>query len=144
MPEKIAEFARLTQQPVPSAPGEFVRCALESLAYAYRRTLDALEGATARTFSRIHIVGGGSRNELLNQLTADVTRREVVAGPVEATALGNGLTQALARGDLRDLADLRRAVRQGSRDLLTYQPRGQDVPEELGERVWEFAESVGR
>jgi rhamnulokinase len=122
MPEKIARYARETGQPVPDSPGAFVRSALESLAIAYRSTLDRLEKTTGRTFRKIHIVGGGGQNELLNQLTADYTGRTVIVGPYEATAIGNGLVQAMALGHLNDLSDMRRVIREGIHELKVYQP----------------------
>ena len=84
---------------------------------------------TGRRVERIHIVGGGSRNELLNQLAADATGRAVLAGPAEATAVGNILTQAMAVGELGSLADIREVVR-NSFSLRTYEPRDTDAWEE--------------
>lgn len=107
MPAKIAEHARRTGQPEPRSPGEYVRCCLDSLALAYRDVLERLESVLERRFDVVHVVGGGSRNALLNRLTAEATGRRVVAGPAEATALGNALVQAMADGVVRDLADAR-------------------------------------
>ena len=114
MPEKIAAYCRATGQPVPETPGEFTRCVLESLALLYASTLESLEKLTGRPVAKLHIVGGGSRNGLLNQCAADALNRPVFAGPAEATAIGNILLQALALGDLgkeAGLAELRRVVR---------------------------------
>jgi rhamnulokinase len=111
MPQKVQAYCRETGQPVPKTQGEIVRCALESLALAYRRTLEELEAVTGRKLKRLHIIGGGTKNQLLTQFAADATGREVIAGPVEATAIGNLLMQALALGKLKDLAHLRRVVR---------------------------------
>lgn len=111
MPRKIADFCRETGQRAPETPGEFVRCVSESLAMSYRQTLERAEELTGRRIARLHLVGGGSQNDLLNRLTADATGREVWAGPVEATALGNLGVQALALGHLDDLDALRRIVR---------------------------------
>ncbi len=122
MPDKIAAYCRETKQPVPQTPGEFVRCALESLALSYRRTLGELEDTTGRRLTKLHIVGGGTKNLLLNQLAADATGRLVLAGPIEATAAGNILIQAMALGHLADLAAIRRVVR-SSFPIITYQPR---------------------
>jgi rhamnulokinase len=110
MPEKIAAFCRETKQPVPATEGEIVRTVLESLALSYARTLRELEKLAGHPFRKLHIVGGGSRSRLLNQLAADATGLEVQSGPVEATAIGNMLIQALALGHLRSLGDLRRIV----------------------------------
>jgi rhamnulokinase len=122
MPNKIAAYCRETKQPVPQTPGEFVRCALESLALSYRRTLGELEDTTGRKLTKLHIVGGGTKNNLLNQFAANATGRTVFAGPGEATAAGNILIQAMALGHLKDLAAIRRVVRD-SFSISTYQPR---------------------
>ena len=108
MVEKIRQFARRTGQPPPETPGQVVRGCLEGLALAYRRTLRELEAVLGARFAVIHVVGGGSRNALLNQLTADATGRPVIAGPSEATALGNVLIQAMGDGRVRDRFELRR------------------------------------
>jgi rhamnulokinase len=122
MPQKIAEFCRRRNQPVPQQPGEVVRACLDSLALAYRRTLHGLEDLLGRKIGVIHIVGGGVQNELLTQMTADACARPVVAGPVEATAIGNILVQAMATGDVKSLADAREIVR-NSFDVKRYEPR---------------------
>lgn len=111
MPEKIAKYAAEHGLPIPSTPGETVRLCLESLAAAYRNTLDKLEQALGRRFDRLHIVGGGAQNELLNQLAEQYCERPVITGPYEATALGNGLIQAIACGELESLQELRQLVR---------------------------------
>jgi rhamnulokinase len=123
MPGRISAACRESGQPVPETPGQFVRCALESLALAYRRSLDALEGITQQRLTRLHIVGGGTKNRLLSQMAADATGRQVIAGPVEATAAGNLLVQALALGHLKDLAELRAVVRR-SFPVETFKPAG--------------------
>ncbi len=110
MPEKIAAYCRETGQPVPSTPGEYIRAVLESLAVCYAQTLTKLESLTGQTYDTLHIVGGGTRNDLLNQLTADAVRRTVVTGPVEATAIGNILIQALALGHIESSSQLREIV----------------------------------
>jgi rhamnulokinase len=110
MPEKITAYCRETSQPVPSTPGQFVRTVLESLALCYADTLTKLENLTGQKIETLHIVGGGTRNDLLNQLTADAVKRKVVTGPVEATAAGNVLIQALALGHLESAGRLRRIV----------------------------------
>jgi rhamnulokinase len=111
MPGKIAVFADDTDQPKPETVGQFVRCCLESLALTYRRTLDGIREVLGRQIEVIHIVGGGGKNRLLNQFTADATGCRVVAGPDEATAIGNLLVQAMGTGDVGDLAELRQVVR---------------------------------
>jgi len=112
MPEKIVEYCRATGQPVPRTVGAVVRCALESLALCYRRMLERLEKAAGKELATLHIVGGGSRNQLLNQFTADATRRPVLAGPSECTGIGNVLVQALALGRLPSLDAARQLVRE--------------------------------
>lgn len=109
MPARIAARCRDTGQRVPARPGEVVRVVLESLAHCYARTLAGLEELTGRRIEVIHIVGGGSKNALLNRLTAEITGRWVIAGPAEATAAGNILVQAIGGGQIRDL-DAARAV----------------------------------
>ena len=111
MPAMITAHARANGEPVPETPGQFARCILESLALLYRTTLERVESLTGRQIRRLHIVGGGSQSMLLNQFAADATGREVLAGPVEATAIGNALIQGLALGHLASLADLRAVVR---------------------------------
>jgi rhamnulokinase len=130
MPEKIAAFCKKTGQPIPEEPGQFMRCALESLAFLYRRTLEQLEEVAGMEIRRLHIVGGGAQNRLLNQLSANATGRTVIAGPAEATALGNVLIQALALGDLTSLADARAVVRR-SFPVETF------LPEQAG--LWQAA-----
>jgi rhamnulokinase len=118
---KLAEFARSTNQPEPRAPGAAVRACLESLALSYREKLLTLESILDRKFEVIHIVGGGGRNALLCQMTADATGRRVIVGPHEATALGNALIQAKALGNVKNLAELRMIVA-NSTELVTYEP----------------------
>jgi rhamnulokinase len=122
MPRKIAEFCAKSGQATPRAPGEFVRTCLESLALTYRKTIEGLEDVLGRRIAVIHIVGGGTQNELLNQMTADACNRPVVAGPVEATAIGNMLVTAIALGEIRNLEEGRRIVRD-SFDVKRYEPR---------------------
>jgi rhamnulokinase len=119
MPERIAAYARRTGQPVPATSGELVRCCLDSLALGYRRTLAQLESVLGRRFDVIHVVGGGGRNALLNQLTADATGRTVLVGPAEATAMGNVLVQAL--GGAADLVRVREIVR-ASVEVERFEP----------------------
>ncbi len=132
MPEKIADFCRETGQPVPGDAGGTVRCILESLALQYRQTLDQIEDVTGKRITKLHIVGGGSRNKLLNQFAANATGRTVMAGPVEATAAGNVLIQAIALGHLPSLETLRHVVR-NSFEVETYKP----VDAELWQRAYE-------
>ncbi|MBV8864590.1 MAG: rhamnulokinase [Acidobacteriaceae bacterium] len=110
-PQMICEYAAKTGQEAPREPGRVALIVLKSLARRYKQTLESLEQLTHRQLEVIHIVGGGSRNRLLNQLTADVTGRRVVAGPAEATAAGNALTQAMGAGAINSLEELRAIVR---------------------------------
>jgi rhamnulokinase len=123
MPPRIFHYCRATGQEPPVTPGEVVRCALESLALKYRLVIEEAERLAGRQARLIHVVGGGSRNALLNQLTADATGRPVLAGPAEATAIGNLLVQALALGRLGSPRQIREVVRR-SFDLVRYEPRG--------------------
>ena len=118
----IAEECRRTGQPVPETEGQFVRCALESLALKYRMVLGWLEELTNTPVEVIHIVGGGTQNQLLNQFTADACGRPVYAGPIEATALGNVLLQARANGDISSLSEIREVVR-SSETIGEYTPK---------------------
>lgn len=137
MPQALGDFCKRTGQPVPSEPGAVVRCALESLALRYRWVLERLEELTGRRLDVLHIVGGGSQNGLLNQLTADACNRPVVAGPVEATAIGNVLVQALGLGLVGSLAEAREVVRR-SFDVTTYEPRQPERWEEPYRRFLAF------
>jgi rhamnulokinase len=110
MPAQIARYCRQTSQVEPSGPAAYARAILESLALKYRVVLESLEEVTGRRFDQIRIVGGGSRNRLLNQFTADATGRTVLAGPVEATALGNIGLQMLATGAVGSLAEARAVI----------------------------------
>ena len=122
MPGKIERFCKETRQKTPSTRGEYVRTCLDSLALTYRRTLEGLEDILGRKIKTIHIVGGGSQNLLLNQMTADACGRTVVAGPIEGTAIGNILVQAMATGQVKSLAEARAIVR-SSFNVKTYEPQ---------------------
>jgi rhamnulokinase len=121
MPKAISFYCKKTGQESPKSHGEIVRVALESLALAYRYTLSQLEEASGRKIRRIHIVGGGSHNRLLNLFAANATSRRVHAGPAEATAIGNLLVQAIAGGRVKNLTHLRRIVRD-STEIKEYEP----------------------
>jgi rhamnulokinase len=114
LPARIRAYCARTGQPEPADEAALVRCVLDSLALGYRRTVDDLAAVTGRAVPAVHIVGGGSRNQLLNQTVADVTGLPVIAGPVEATALGNILVQLITLGDLEDLSQAREVVRAGA------------------------------
>lgn len=121
MPEAIRDYCRTTGQAVPASPGEIIRCALESLVLRYRLTLDLLEQVVGHRFKTIHMVGGGVQNRMLCQYTADACSRPVVAGPVEATALGNVMMQAIGTGRLSSIDEARRLVRT-AKDITRYEP----------------------
>jgi rhamnulokinase len=122
MPGRIQAFCRETGQPVPETQGQMVRCALESLALEYRWVAERLDALFGHRLPTVHVIGGGSQNRLLNQFTADATGRTVVAGPVEATAIGNVLVQAVALGYLSSLAEGRAAVKR-SFEVTVFEPR---------------------
>jgi rhamnulokinase len=118
MPARLTALARESGEPVPREPAEFTRCIVDSLAVAYRRRLREAAALAGRAVAVVHVVGGGARNALLCQLTADACGLTVLAGPTEASALGNVLVQARALGvDLPDLASMRALVRR------THPPR---------------------
>uniref|UniRef100_Q021J2 Carbohydrate kinase, FGGY n=1 Tax=Solibacter usitatus (strain Ellin6076) TaxID=234267 RepID=Q021J2_SOLUE len=131
MPGKIARHCAESGQLAPGTHGEYARSILESLALRYRQVLEDLEALSGRKIEVIHIVGGGSRNGLLNQFVADCTGRRVVAGPSEATAIGNILVQAMGAGELADLDEIRAVVR-NSFELVTVEPN----PSEEWELAW--------
>jgi rhamnulokinase len=121
MPAAVEQYCRETTQPVPRGVGEFARALFEGLALSYRTVLVSLETLTGRSLSTIRIVGGGSRNALLSQMVADACKRVVVAGPAEATVLGNVMMQAIATGHIRDFRQGRVAVAE-SCQCQTYEP----------------------
>lgn len=125
MPEAIAGYCRRTGQAEPATAPQFVRAILESLAFKYRMVLEALEDVTGSHFEDIRIVGGGSRNRLLNQFTANATGRRVMAGPVEATALGNIAMQMLATGAVSSLAEARQVIER-SFPVERFEPQNVD------------------
>ncbi|MEU8304699.1 rhamnulokinase family protein [Actinomadura sp. NPDC048955] len=126
MPARIAAHCRRRGLPEPSSPAETVRCILDSLALAHRATLRQAARLSGREIDVVHLVGGGSRNDLLCRLTADASGLPVVAGPVEATALGNVLAQARAHGAVADLAESRALVA-ATQDLRRYEPSGDEA-----------------
>jgi len=121
MPSRIRAYCEETSQQIPESEGAIIRCVLESLALKYRQTLEQLETVLDRPMKTIHIVGGGIQNELLCELTAHATSRPVVAGPAEATAIGNLLIQALGLGWVESLEQIRQVVID-SFDPTRYEP----------------------
>jgi rhamnulokinase len=122
MPERIAEYCRETNQKVPSTPGEFARCIFDSLSDAYVQSLRELEDAAGVKVKEINIIGGGSSNDLLNQLTADVTGLPVIAGPTEATVMGNLIIQMISAGWIANLEEGRKLISE-SIERKEFQPK---------------------
>jgi rhamnulokinase len=139
MAERIAELCRSGRQPIPSGRGELVRSILVSLACKYRLVLERLEQVSGRRIELVNVVGGGSRNGLLCRLTAEVTGREVIAGPAEATVLGNVLVQLMATGDIRSLEEMRELAAR-SVSLERYAP---EQPEHGLEIYQRFLDATG-
>ena len=121
MPARVRACCERTRQPIPETRGEVVRCLLEGLALKYRWTLEHLEQLTGRRLETLHIVGGGTQNRLLSQLAADACQRPVITGPVEATAVGNLLVQAVALGKLASYDEAGEVVRR-SFEVQTFEP----------------------
>lgn len=137
MAEKIRDFCRRTGQTVPETVGETARCAYESLALQYRAAVEGLEKIKGGRIDTMNIVGGGINNRLLNQMAADAAGRPVVTGPVEGSAMGNLLTQAMALGEIAGLAELREAVR-ASVEVETWEPRSAGEWEDAYEKLRTF------
>lgn len=125
MEQAIREYCQTHHQPVPETHGQVVRCIFESLALRYRQVLDYLRKLSPHSIEVLHIIGGGSRNDLLNQWTANAIGIPVVAGPSEATAIGNIMVQALANGQATDIASMRRLVH-ASTSPKAFQPSNTD------------------
>jgi rhamnulokinase len=121
MPARVAEYCRGSGQHVPQDVGALIRCILESLALKYRWVIESIEGILGRRLSPVVVLGGGARNGLLNQFTADALQRPVIAGPVEATALGNLAVQMISRGELASLGEARALIR-ASVPPVVYEP----------------------
>lgn len=122
MPEEIRAYCRGTGQAEPQTDGAIIRCALESLAMRYRMVLEWLEELVGNRIHTIHIVGGGTQNELLCQMTADACNRQIVTGPVEATAIGNLMQQMISKGEIASISDARHIIAD-SFDVNSYEPR---------------------
>jgi rhamnulokinase len=122
MVEKIRDYCRITDQPAPETKAEVIRAALQGLALRYRFVIEQLEKLSGRHASEIHIVGGGTKNQLLNQFTADALNRKVITGPIEATATGNIIVQAMAMGDVASWAEGVEIIK-NSFDIQTYHPK---------------------
>jgi rhamnulokinase len=141
MPEAIAHFCVRTHQPVPKSSAGYARAILESLAFKYRLVLSSLEKLTGKRVERIRVIGGGAKNRLLNQLTADATGRTVLAGPTEATALGNVAMQILATGAASSLKEVR-AIIDRSYDAEVFEPLDPESWNRQAERFEHYCEAV--
>jgi rhamnulokinase len=126
MPRQIQQYCAETNQSVPQSEGELIRCVVESLALKYRLTLERTEQLTDQRFNGLHMVGGGINNTLLCQFTANAIGREVWAGPVEASAIGNLIVQYIALGQITDLQEARAIIKQ-SFPLQSYEPQLRDL-----------------
>lgn len=125
IPGRVKEYCKRTNQPVPETVGEIMRCIYESLALKYRLTLDKLEDCTGKTYPAIHVIGGGTKDTLLCRLTACSTGRKVIAGPVEATVLGNIAVQLMSCGAIESIAQARKIIG-NSENTVEYQPEDLD------------------
>jgi rhamnulokinase len=141
MPKAIDNFCARTQQSAPKTPGAYARTILESLAFKYRQVIGDLERLTRKPIHQIRIIGGGSKNHLLNQFAADATGRRVLAGPAEATALGNVAMQILATGAASSLSEVR-AMIDRSFPTETFEPRETDKWERHVARFQHYTETV--
>lgn len=110
MPTKVQEFCARTNQEVPQTKGEIVRCVMESLALKYRYVLEGLEDIIGKKIPKLHIVGGGCKNKILSQFTANAINRPVVAGPIEATSIGNLAVQLISLGEVKNLHEARQLI----------------------------------
>jgi rhamnulokinase len=140
MPERIAEYCEKTGQPVPGDMFGMTRCIMESLALKYRMVLEGLEIITGKRLNALHIVGGGCKNKMLNQFTANSIKRPVYAGPVEATSTGNILCQLIALGELEGIAQARELVR-NSFEIDEYVPQDTEAWDEAYDK---FVKITGR
>lgn len=133
MPARIREFCQRTGQACPDSVGQLMRTVYESLALKYRFVLESMATLSGRGFERVHIIGGGTKNRLLCQMTADALGRPVIAGPVEATALGNAIVQLIALGEIGDLMQARELLSR-SVQTETYEPHPSEAWEEAYQR----------
>jgi rhamnulokinase len=141
MPAAIDRFCAKTHQPAPSSPGAYVRTILESLAFKYRVVLKNLEQVSGQKIDQIRVIGGGSKNRLLNQFTAEATGRHVLAGPAEATALGNAAIQILATGRATSLAEVR-AIIDRSFPTEVFDPTDPGKWDREAERFQHYSEMI--
>jgi rhamnulokinase/L-fuculokinase len=133
MPERIRAFCKKTGQPVPQTKGGIIRCIFDSLALAYKRTLKQINELQGADAPYIHIVGGGTKERELCQLTADACGVPVYAGPVEATAIGNLSVQLMALGEISSLSEAREIISQ-SFETVKYEPADTGLWDDASER----------
>ena len=126
MPKRIREYCEKTGQKVPETKGEIIRCIAQSLAFKYRETVEGMEDVTGNKYSVINIVGGGIKDKMICQFTANATKRTVSAGPVEATSIGNVIVQGIGVGAIKDIKEGRQIVK-NSFDIATYEPQDSDA-----------------
>lgn len=122
MPRRIREYCEKTGQKVPETKGEIIRCIAQSLAFKYRQTVEGMEDVTGNKYNVINIVGGGIKDKMICQFTANATKRTVSAGPVEATSIGNVIVQGIGTGAIKDLNEGRKIVK-NSFDIAVYEPQ---------------------
>lgn len=142
MPARIRAFCQITNQPLPESKGAIVRCALEGIALKYRWVLERLEEMLGHRLEPLHIVGGGTQNQLLSQFTADCIGCRVITGPIEATATGNVVVQAMALGHLASLEEGRQVVR-NSFDLTSFEPTSRAGWDDAYARLLAVMEKTG-
>jgi rhamnulokinase len=136
-PQLIKDFCKKTSQPVPETEGEIARCILESLALTYKSVLNKLLKISGKKAYFIHIIGGGSQNELLNQMTANATGVPVIAGPAEATVIGNAVVQLITLGELKDITEARQLISHMT-GLKKYEPRDKETWDEAYARFNDY------
>ena len=143
MPARVQAYCSRSREPVPETPAAIARCVVDSLALSYRTTAEDIATITGAPPSALHITGGGSRNELLAQVTADATGLPVHCGPVEATSLGNAAIQLVALGELGGVADIRAVVARTA-DIRSWSPRPDERWEQAAARLREMTQDDDR
>lgn len=141
MPEKVKKYCQLTNQPIPQTEGQIIRAVLEGLALRYRFVIEQLEQMSGRNMPKIHIVGGGTKNQLLSQFTADALGRRVIVGPIEATVVGNLIVQAIAKGDIKGWEEGVAVIR-NSFEILTFEPGDQQPWNQAFEKFKSFVKQT--
>ena len=137
IPKRVQEYCKRTGQYIPQTPGEIMRCIYESLALKYRFTFDGIKECTKKDYDRIHVMGGGTKDKLLLQMTAESCNVKVYGGPIEATALGNVAVQLISSGDIKDIKEARKIIAEGE-NLTCYTPTENEKWEEAYKRFKEI------